>query len=98
MAALFLCRHSSSSQTGWFWQNRLPQGNGLGGVSFTDANTGTAVGDHGTILLTTNGGVMFVEQPKNAEVPSRFVLKQNYPNPFNPTTNFELRICFTESV
>jgi photosystem II stability/assembly factor-like uncharacterized protein len=30
--------------------------NGLSGVSFTDANTGTAVGQAGTILRTTDGG------------------------------------------
>ena len=30
--------------------------NYLNGVSFTDANTGTVVGDNGTILRTTNGG------------------------------------------
>jgi len=28
----------------------------LRGVSFTDANTGTVVGDNGTILHTSNGG------------------------------------------
>jgi hypothetical protein len=30
--------------------------NGLHGVSFTDANTGTAVGSAGTIVRTTDGG------------------------------------------
>ena len=30
--------------------------NYLYGVSFTDANTGTAVGWNGTIIRTTNGG------------------------------------------
>jgi photosystem II stability/assembly factor-like uncharacterized protein len=29
---------------------------GLADVSFTDANTGTAVGDNGTILRTIGGG------------------------------------------
>ena len=50
------------SQSGWFWQNPLPQGNNLFAVFFTDANTGTAVGDYGTILRTTNGGVNWVSQ------------------------------------
>jgi hypothetical protein len=31
-------------------------------VSFTDANTGTAVGDAGTIVRTTNGGTTWVAQ------------------------------------
>lgn len=39
--------------TGWFWQNPLPQGNTLSGVSFVDATTGTAVGRGGTVLRTT---------------------------------------------
>ena len=51
------------AQFGWFWQNPLPQGNHLYDVSFTDANTGTAVGDAGTILRTTNGGALWTSQP-----------------------------------
>jgi len=47
----------------WVWQNPLPQGNWLFGVSFTDANNGTAVGWYGTILRTTDGGENWVLQP-----------------------------------
>src|SRR5258707_2268162 len=47
---------ASLAQSGWFWQNPLPQGNPLMAVSFVDANTGTAVGPDGTILRTTDGG------------------------------------------
>ena len=36
--------------------------NTLLGVSFTDANTGTAVGDGGTILRTTDGGATWTRQ------------------------------------
>jgi hypothetical protein len=36
--------------------------NHLYGVSFTDANTGTAVGGSGTILRTTNGGSSWISQ------------------------------------
>jgi hypothetical protein len=36
--------------------------NWLYSVSFTDANTGTAVGSYGTILRTTNGGSTWVRQ------------------------------------
>jgi photosystem II stability/assembly factor-like uncharacterized protein len=61
-------------------------------VSFTDANIGTAVGWYGTILRTTNGGSTFVEQPRNAEEPSQFVLEQNYPNPFNPSTRISYQL------
>ncbi|MFQ5512269.1 MAG: hypothetical protein ACE5EO_10505 [Candidatus Krumholzibacteriia bacterium] len=45
-----------SGPSGWFWQNPRPQGNNLLAVSFTDANTGTAVGELGTIVRTTDGG------------------------------------------
>src|SRR5438309_799853 len=40
----------------WRWQNPLPQGNNLRGASFVDASTGTVVGEHGTIVRTTDGG------------------------------------------
>src|SRR5207247_1633014 len=46
----------------WVWQNPLPQGNHLFGLSFTDANNGTAVGLHGTILRTTDGRARWVSQ------------------------------------
>ncbi len=53
---------------------------------FTDANNCTAVGESGTILRTTNGGVTFVEEENSTTMPEEFILSQNYPNPFNPGT------------
>jgi photosystem II stability/assembly factor-like uncharacterized protein len=47
---------------GWSWQNPLPQGNHLRDVTFSSPLIGTAVGDAGTILRTTNGGAVWVEQ------------------------------------
>ena len=50
---------SFSAISQWTWQNRLPQGNYLKSVDFTDANTGFAVGggyQSATILKTTDGG------------------------------------------
>ncbi len=49
------------------WRNDLDftnkrNNNDLFGVSFTDANTGTAVGFDGTILRTTNGGTTWTSQ------------------------------------
>ncbi|MBN1632607.1 MAG: T9SS type A sorting domain-containing protein, partial [Ignavibacteria bacterium] len=64
--------------------------NWLRGVFFTDANTGTAVGENGTILRTTNGGV-YVKQI-NSKIPERFSLYQNYPNPFNSVTKIKFDI------
>jgi len=54
---------------------------------FADEFTGWAVGDSGTILHTTNGGVTFIEEDENnLSHPTEFALSQNYPNPFNPST------------
>ena len=59
VAFLFLTLTDVYSQ--WY-----PQTSGttkyLYGVSFTDANNGTAVGDDGTILRTTNGGTNWTSQ------------------------------------
>jgi photosystem II stability/assembly factor-like uncharacterized protein len=55
-AVLLLYQQLSFGQTGWFWQNPLPPKNSYNGVSFIDANTGWAVGAHGTLVHTTNGG------------------------------------------
>src|SRR5881275_28164 len=47
---------SGSPGSQWHWQTPLPQGNNLRGASFVDANTGTVVGEYGTIVRTTDGG------------------------------------------
>ncbi len=59
-------------------------------VTFIDANNGWAVGNNGTILHTTNGGLTFAEN--QLEVPLEFALEQNYPNPFNPSTVIRYQI------
>jgi photosystem II stability/assembly factor-like uncharacterized protein len=41
----------------WTWQNPLPTGNDLNCIRFVDATTGYAVGDAGTIIKTTDGGL-----------------------------------------
>jgi photosystem II stability/assembly factor-like uncharacterized protein len=57
-----LAAWASGANAQWFWQNPLPLGNPLNGVSFADADTGTAVGDFGTIFRTTNGGTSWTSQ------------------------------------
>jgi len=42
---------------GGTWTLQTFGAQGLRGVSFVDANTGTAVGDFGTIIRTTTGGL-----------------------------------------
>src|SRR5205814_1458906 len=51
-----------AADSGWFWQNPLPQGERLQAVSFTNVNTGNAVGEGGTILRTTDGGATWKQQ------------------------------------
>ncbi len=51
----------------WIWQKPLPQGNPLAGVSFADANNGTAVGEAGTIIGTTDGGSHWTIQTSGFE-------------------------------
>src|SRR5262245_38373392 len=56
-------RATDGSRTSqWFWQNPLPQGNNLRGASFVNANTGTVVGENGTIVRTIDGGGSWVIQ------------------------------------
>ena len=50
----------------WYQQNSGTT-NLLLGVSFTDANTGTAVGGSGTILRTTNGGIDWILQTSGTQ-------------------------------
>src|SRR5260370_20151678 len=44
------------ADSGWFWQNPLPQGNSLEATATVDSNVMVAVGGYGTILRTTDGG------------------------------------------
>jgi hypothetical protein len=62
IAAVASSVSDTNAQSDWFWQNPLPQGNLLNSVLFTDANTGTAVGEHGTVVRTTNGGATWTSQ------------------------------------
>jgi photosystem II stability/assembly factor-like uncharacterized protein len=67
---------ATSSDAGFIWsqQNEASQKE-LYGVFFLDAQKGYAVGDSGTILRTTNGGITGIGNKKiNAEV-------KMYPNP-----------------
>ena len=49
------------AQQGWFWQNPLPQGNGLG-RAFISGNNGYIIGHLGTFLKTTNLGSNWIVQ------------------------------------
>lgn len=47
---------ASATTQGWTWQNPLPHGNSLLDVRFASASDGIAVGTHGTVMRTSNGG------------------------------------------
>ncbi len=57
----------------------------LRAISFIDEKHGFAVGDAGTILYTSNGGLTGIHE-QHPPIARDFVLEQNYPNPFNPST------------
>jgi len=46
----------ANDPAGWFWQNPLPTAAPLYGVMFSDAESGTVVGNMAHILRTTDGG------------------------------------------
>ena len=47
------------AQQGWFWQNPLPQGNYLSGITFTENNTSYLIGANGTLMKSTNNGISY---------------------------------------
>lgn len=55
----------SIAQSGWYWQNPLPQGNRLEDTHFTDLYNGWAVGEFGTILFTDDQGATWTKQESN---------------------------------
>ncbi|TLY33807.1 MAG: hypothetical protein E6K56_00090, partial [Ignavibacteria bacterium] len=58
LAALMVMSHPAPAQvTPWQWVNPLPQGNLLNSIWASSTDTAVSVGDLGTILKTTNGGL-----------------------------------------
>jgi photosystem II stability/assembly factor-like uncharacterized protein len=51
----------TSGDQGWFCQYPKPQGNTLYSIAMIDSSTAIAVGDLGTIIKTTNGGVNWIK-------------------------------------
>jgi hypothetical protein len=83
--------HTTDGGANWASQ---PAGtsNYLSGMFFVDENNGWAVGFDGTIIHTTDGGLVGIGDAVAAN-PAEFVLYDNYPNPFNPTTNIRFKIA-----
>src|SRR5215471_6169561 len=53
---------ASFAQSGWFWQNPLPQGNSLLAAAAPNASTVVAAGEDGTILRTDDAGATWTRQ------------------------------------
>lgn len=53
------------AQQGWFWQNPLPQGNYLSGITFTEDNTSFLIGANGTLMKSTNNGISYYLMESN---------------------------------
>ena len=60
--SLFVLSQTIFAQSGWFWQNPLPQGNELNDIYTFDGHSAVFVGDAGTVLKTTNGGLDWAVQ------------------------------------
>ncbi|MBS1493217.1 MAG: T9SS type A sorting domain-containing protein [Bacteroidetes bacterium] len=79
---LFIILFSSQpafSQSGWYWQHPLPQGNNLNSVKFIDNSTLIAVGDQGVIIRSTDKGVTWSLEPSFSQktFTSVYALDQN---------------------
>ena len=59
---LLLAALPAAVNASWVWLNPKPQGNNLRAAWFFDPANGLAVGDAGTILRTTNGGIEWTLQ------------------------------------
>ncbi len=78
-----------TSDGGNNWTSQTPgTSNFLSGVSFVDEDNGWAVGFNGTIIHTSTGGIVGIEDDDYtaSHLPEKFMLYDNYPNPFNPAT------------
>jgi photosystem II stability/assembly factor-like uncharacterized protein len=70
---------TSYSQSGWFWQNPLPQGNILECVQYLQDGIVYAVGRVGTVLKSTNNGLnwMTLSYPSVGNLKCVFFLNAN---------------------
>ena len=65
---LFVSSVMFAQPSGWYWVNPRPQGDYLYDVQALDAETGIAVGELGTIIKTTDGGMHWDVQHYSGDV------------------------------
>jgi hypothetical protein len=88
-----------TTDQGITWSEQLSRVSAtLRGVSFISPRIGTAVGDNGTIIHTTMGGVFTTVMDREYRTPSKMDLAQNYPNPFNPSTTISFSLASSSHV
>ena len=75
----------------------VPTTQTLHSIYFFSDTRGFAVGDSGTILFTSNGGLTSVDEEPQP-MPNDFILFQNYPNPFNPETVISWQLAVSSYV
>src|SRR5512137_667814 len=68
MFCFVVCLCQTAGAQDWKWMNPLPPGYQLSSVYFTDANTGYAVGERGTIIKTTDGCATMTSQQSGTSV------------------------------
>jgi hypothetical protein len=93
VAAVF---RTTNGGTNWIPQQSITANNLLS-VYFVNGSTGYITGEFGTILKTTNGGLVFVESD-HQNLPTNYSLEQNYPNPFNSSTIIKYSITKSSDV
>lgn len=82
----------NTTDSGKNWQHQKSYSTrSFSSIDFVNNKSGWIVGDYGTILHTTNGGVTFIEDSENfSSIPEGINIYQNFPNPFNPGTKIKI--------
>ena len=93
--SLFVCGSEgkifNSTDRGITWSEQYTYtSETLNAIAFAYDSIGYAVGENGSIVYTSNGGVSFIEG--ELAIASDFKPEQNYPNPFNPVTIIKFTI------